>query len=252
VECHVESNLCFFSVWKFYDGSMPEVLAPDCLYWCSVDDMTNPQSCVSHGILKDDEGHEICHTPSKPYHIGGAVHGFTIGNTDPEDDSKFDMFLIFTGGAGFDKGWSSMRKLKVQAMMDHPEVQESSFYATDLWNATVTEPEDVGLDHAWVDDTKELMWVTSFREGNPGAHMVNYTTGELLYTVRGFHTNIPGQYTYPAGVSGVGSVGKAGSMIAVATSTQKGLTIPPLMDFGYSGVFLVDLADLPLPKVNGK
>jgi len=246
VQCHLGSNLCFFSVWKFYDTSFPTVLAPDCLYWCSVDDMTNPQSCVDHGVMKDSAGKEICHSPAHPYHIGGAVHGFTVGNDDPDDDSKFDLFLVFTGGAGFDKGWSSMRKLKVQAFVDHPEVLSDHYYATDLWNVTVTEPEDVGLDHAWVDDSKEFMWISSFRMGNPGVHMVNYGTGELLYTISGLHKFYPGQYSYPAGVSGFGTLGKKGSIIAVASSTQKGLTVPPLLHFGQSGLFIIDMSNLPL------
>jgi len=244
VQCHEQSGVCFFSVWKFYDDSFPEMMAPDCLYWCTVDDMTNPQKCIAGDVVKDDKGNKICHSKEAPYHRGGAVHGFTVGNTDPNDPDSFDLLLLFTGGAGFDQGVSSMHKLKVKTLLDDVQVQSMVPFATDLWNVTVKEPHDIGLDHAWVDDTKKLIWVSAFRETNPGIHMVDYETGELKYSLRGFDSYFPGQFTYPAGVSGTGTLGQEGSLLALATSTQKGLTVPPLLQWGRSGVFIIDISHL--------
>jgi len=118
-------------------------------------------------------------------------------------------------------------------------------FGTDLWRDTVTGDHDVGLDHAWVDASRSLLWVTSFRKDNPGIHMLNYVTGQLLYTIRGFDTYFPGQYTYPAGVSGYGTMGQKGSYLTIATSTQKGLTVPPILRFtGKSALFVMDISKI--------
>ena len=45
----------------------------------------------------------------------GAVHSVVVGNTDASDSSVFDLLLVFTGGAQFIGGESSMKKLRVQA-----------------------------------------------------------------------------------------------------------------------------------------
>lgn len=244
VQCHEPSGMCFFSVWKFYDQSIGEKIAPDCLYWCNPDDMHNPTECISMGKVKDENGKEICTAKGTGPHLGGAVHGFTVGNTDPDDQDQFDLLLVFTGGAGFDKGYSHMQKLKMKVLLDGVQTISSTPFAVDLWNATVQEPHDVGLDHAWVDATRELVWVTSFRESNPGIHMVDYATGDLKLTISGFHTFFPGQFTYPAGVSGIGTFGTEGSMLTIATSTQKGLTVPPIMKWGKTALFVIDISKM--------
>lgn len=242
VDCHKETGMCFFSVWKFYDDSFPTTFAPDCLHWCSPDDMMAPTKCVAQGILLDGDGNKVCHKKAAPNHVGGAVHGFTVGNTDPTDETKFDLFLIFTGGAGFDQGSSSLHLYKMQAGLDSVKTLSNAPFGVDLWNETVQEPHDTGLDHAWVDATKKLLWVTSFRKENPGVHMLDYATGNLLYSLHGFDTFFPGEYLYPAGVSGYGTLGKKGSYLTIATSTQKGLTVPPILDFGKAALFVMDLS----------
>lgn len=242
VDCHKETGMCFFSVWKFYDDSFPEMLAPDCLHWCSPDDMMAPTKCVSQGVLLDAKGNKVCHQKKQPNHIGGAVHGFTVGNTDPDDTSKFDLLLIFTGGAGFDQGSSSMHLYKVQVGLDSIKTLSNQPYGMQLWNDTVTEPHDTGLDHAWVDATRKLVWVTSFRTQNAGIHMLDYATGDLLYSIHGFGNFFPGEYLYPAGVSGYGTMGRKGSYLTIATSTQKGLTVPPLLKFGKAALFVMDIS----------
>ena len=50
--------------------------------------------------------------------------------------------------------------------------------------------------------------------------MLNYS-GELMYTVHGFTEYTPGQYSYPAGLSGYGSLFQSNSLIALATSAQR-------------------------------
>jgi len=246
VDCHVPSGMCFFSVWKFYDDSVPEWMAPDCLYWCNPDDINSPQKCIASGVLRDDKGNKICTQKKGPpgSHVGGATHGFTIGNTDPTNDQEFDLFLIFTGGAGFDEGESSLHKLKVKVLLDNVQTLSMVDFGTDLWKKSVTGTHDAGLDHAWVDATKNLLWVTTFRKANPGVHMMDYKTGRLIYSIRGFDSFFPGQYLYPAGVSGYGTLGREGSYLTIATSTQKGLTVPPILDFGKAALFVMDISKI--------
>eukprot|EP00932_Pfiesteria_piscicida_P000547 SRR837773.10533.p1 GENE.SRR837773.10533~~SRR837773.10533.p1 ORF type:complete len:366 (-),score=128.40 SRR837773.10533:50-988(-) len=170
VECH-SSGFCFFSVWKFYDDSMP-VLPNDCLYWCRANDVNDPTSCDEVGVLTDDKGQQLCHEKDR-----GAVHGFKIGKTDPQDASKFDMFLLYTGKGTFDQGDSEIYRLKLQVSFDgklgkSPYIQTLAKepWGTDLWQKTVQKPHDVGVDHAWVDDDGKYVWVGTFRNHNDGVH----------------------------------------------------------------------------------
>merc|ERR1712196_60424 len=80
---------------------------------------------------------------------------------------------------------------------------------------------DVGGDHAWVDGSQKYVWISCFREGGLGVHMVDYGTGELIYSVTGLLQYAPDQYTYTAGVHGVGTIGKNGSYLALAASSCK-------------------------------
>ena len=109
VMCHPNSGVCFFSIWKFYDDTIPETMFPDCLHYCVPDSLSNPTECVQEGVMEDEKGEQICHKKG----VGG-VHGFTIGRSESKDPNTFDMLLVMTGGADFDKGESSIRRLKVQ------------------------------------------------------------------------------------------------------------------------------------------
>merc|ERR1712061_261099 len=114
VDCHKRLGICFFTVWKFYDDTNPiwnpisNLIAPDCLYYCIAENLDSNPSCSKTDVLKDENGTEICHK-----HGVGAVHGMTIGLDDPHNASVFDIFAIFTGQASFDKGESSMKKIRV-------------------------------------------------------------------------------------------------------------------------------------------
>jgi len=227
VDCHPDFGVCFFSVWKFYDDSRmwSNKSAPDCLYYCILEEGTLQTGgmpiCKSAGVLKDENQKPVCHVDGL-----GAVHGFTIGNTVSKwgpDKGSFDMFLMYTGGATFDAGTSLLRKLTVE--VSKPILQEKSVHTTkaswfgrELFSETVPPGHDVGGDHAWVDATGKWVWVSTFRVDNPGVHMLDYVTGDLLYSIHGMQDFLPNNYAYSAGIHGIGTLGKPGSVLAVATS----------------------------------
>lgn len=147
----------------------------------------------------------------------------TIGNDNDQDATMFDIFLIFTGGMHFDKGESSMRKLNVQvtglgASGRDLKVLKSMQFAEQLFVDMPPAGLDVGGDHAWVDATRKFVWVSTFRTGGAGVHMVDYESGALKYSITGLDHYLPGQYLYSAGIHGTGTIGEKGSYIAVATS----------------------------------
>jgi len=243
VECHA-SGFCFFSVWKFYDDSMPA--SDDCLYWCSVSNVNDPTSCVSSGIVTDMLGQRICHADGR-----GAVHGLTVGKTDPQNGNAFDLFLLFTGKGTFDAGDSSIYKLRME--VSHQGTKSASVrtvktepWGSDLWQKSVQAPHDVGVDHAWIDDDGKYVWVGTFREKNDGVHMLDYDTGKLIHSIQGISTILPGKYSYTSGIKGIGAWGKAGSLLAIATCEKYG------MQFfgGQSAVILVDIS-ASLGQANG-
>merc|ERR1719410_584798 len=49
-------------------------------------------------------------------------------------------------------------------------------------------------------------------------HMLDYETGELIYSVHGMDSLVPKNYAYSAGIHGLGSLGTAGSTLVVGTS----------------------------------
>merc|ERR1712196_350961 len=108
------------------------------------------------------------------------------------------------------------------------------------------QPYDVGVDHAWMDE-QGFVWVTTFRKHNPGLHLMSYDAGELLYSLHGFANVLPDQFTYPAGLSGVGKLGKPGSYVAVTASTMDQYDIPlcggPLK-CGEGVLFIVDIGNI--------
>merc|ERR1719222_1673882 len=153
-----------------------------------------------------------------------------------------------------------MKKVRVQlpprcAFCDL-KVLESKPFALDLFTQGSYAPKgwDVGGDHAWVDETGKLIWVSCFREKGVGAHMLDYETGALIYSVTGLDKYVPNQYTYTAGIHGVGALGKKGSYLAIATSSCHDInicipTVPwhwPVPEKWWSTApfFLIDLASM--------
>lgn len=225
VDCHPKLGVCFFTVWKFYDDTpmFKNDTGPDCLWYCvmKTGGLDGRPVCDKMAVVQDENGAPIC---SK--HGVGAVHGMTVGNTLSIQDSgngEFDALLVFTGGMKFDEGESSMKKIHCKVSttpggVKDMQVIKSTAFATQLFQDTVTPGHDVGGDHAWVDDTKKHVWISTFRLGNPGVHMVDYETGKLLYSIHGIDSYLEDNYSYSAGIHGTGSLGVPGSALAVATS----------------------------------
>jgi hypothetical protein len=225
VDCHPKLGVCFFSVWKFYDDTKlyTNKTGPDCLWYCIMKEggLKGKPDCEKMAIVQDETGEQIC---SK--HGVGAVHGMTVGNTisyTDENNGEFDALLVFTGGMKFDVGESSMKKIRCHVSLGADgnkdmKVTSSVAFAQQLFQDTHTAGQDVGGDHAWVDDTGKHVWISTFRLSNPGVHMVDYDTGKLIYSIHGIDSYIEDNYSYSAGIHGTGSLGVAGSALAVATS----------------------------------
>jgi len=260
IDCHKGTGVCFFSVWKFYDDQFPiwskisEFMADDCLYYCIVghNDQKEP-ICLKTEVVVDENGQQICHKDGV-----GAVHGMTVGNTDPSDPTKFDLLLVFTGKATMTNGESSMKKVSVQVVGQGDKrdlkVARSQPFGVDLFQHYAPKGFDVGGDHAWVDSTGKYVWVSCFRQAGVGVHMLDYQTGALVHSITGLHKYVPNQYTYTAGIHGVGTLGQKGSYLVVATCSCHDLnvcipTVPwafPVPESMWStGVFFViDLASV--------
>jgi len=254
VDCHRGTGICFFSVWKYYDDQsgmwnpVIEKRLPDCLYYCVADGLDDSPSCSSTDVLSDDLGTPICHK-----HGVGAVHSVVVGNTDPVDPSQFDLLLVFTGGAQFIGGESSMKKLRLRVTghgdSRQVKVLRSRPFATDLFTKLPAPGHDVGGDHAWVDQTKKWVWITTFRTAKPGVHLVDYENGRLKNSVTGMSDYIANNYAYSAGVHGVGTLGQKGSYLAVATSAcahvELCAPVPWVAGHGAKGImFIIDLSEI--------
>merc|ERR1719359_2466294 len=87
----------------------------DCLHYCVMNNLRDPtKGCSKAGIVKYETGEQVCSKAG----IGG-VHGMVVDNQKRyEDKNQFDIFLVMTGGATFDKGESSLRKVKCQKTED--------------------------------------------------------------------------------------------------------------------------------------
>uniref|UniRef100_A0A7S2JLJ6 SMP-30/Gluconolactonase/LRE-like region domain-containing protein n=1 Tax=Haptolina brevifila TaxID=156173 RepID=A0A7S2JLJ6_9EUKA len=241
IDCHKRTGVCFFSAWKFDGGPKSTGFFPDCLWFCKPDNLTNPQKCTSVGVMKDENGQEIC----RDYRLGGGVHGLTVMHDDPADPNSFELLLVFTAGTKYDTGgsWMSMLNVSVSDTGDEVMTRSQRLWGSSLWNDTVTKPHDVGCDHATLDDAGRV-WVSTFRSGNAGVHMLDYD-GTLQYSIHGFDF-LPGQYSYPAGLSGFGTLFEANSMMAVATSAEK-MGVPI---FGTATMFLIDISKLITDNTN--
>mmetsp|Transcript_82253 Transcript_82253/g.156333 ORF Transcript_82253/g.156333 Transcript_82253/m.156333 type:complete len:408 (+) Transcript_82253:1-1224(+) len=231
VSCHPYTGICFFSVWKFYDdqpplwNNMTRKLMPDCLHYCVADSLEEMKGgCKKGGVVIDENGEEIC---SK--HGVGAVHGMTVAfgeNLVHKDPNEFDVFLVFTGGATFVGGESSMKKVTVKKT-DSGDLQvlKCQPFGRDLFEASVNRtsptgmaPVDVGGDHAWVDESGKHVWVSTFRYENVGVHMLDYETGDLIYSVHGTANYLKGNYAYSAGIHGGGWLGHPRGTLLLGTS----------------------------------
>lgn len=260
VDCHQGNRVCFFTVWKFYDDQWPvwtnmsQKIAPDCVYYCVADKLDGQPSCSEVGVLVDEHGQKVCHQQGK-----GAVHGMTIGNTDPTDPTQFDIFLVYTGGMNFGAGESSMRKVRVKVAEAGPQSVQalrSEPFAADLFSRLPQSGMDVGGDHVWVDETRKWVWVSTFREAAAGVHLVRYDDGALVYSIEGVDSYLRGQYAYAAGIHGVGTAGKPGSYLALATSACHSVKVcapmpwafPIPSEFWAAGIFfIIDLSTVPAP-----
>merc|ERR1711981_1526692 len=104
-------------------------------------------------------------------------------------------------------------------------VLKSEAFGRDLFEASVNRasptgmaPVDVGGDHAWVDESGKYLWVSTFREANAGVHMLDYKTGELIYSVHGTATYLKNNYAYSAGIHGSGPLGHPKGTLLLGTS----------------------------------
>lgn len=216
--CHEESGLCVFTEHRFYVGT---VFAPqDCLYWCEPNDFYNPSSCVASGKMTYPDGSDMCSIRMVPgTHYGGGVHSLALGKTDESNPNRFKLILLYTGGVDFNEGVSHLEEVFVEYdRVNAPQTFDRKDWGTQLWDDTVVLPQDVGLDHCWVDPSQQYVWISSFREGNNGFHMLDLDNGDLILSLHGFEDVRPGQYTYPAGSGGYGTVGGEGSFVVVPTS----------------------------------
>jgi len=230
VSCHPDTHICFFTVWRFFDDTMPmhnglaQKLMPDCLHYCvfeGLDEASMKKGCLKGGVVEYEDGNRVCSTKGV-----GAVHGMTVAHTDKEDPTKFDIFLVMTGGAQFVGGESSIRKVGCQKTKDGDlKVLKHERFGRDLFEASVGRvspdgmaPLDAGGDHAWPDDSGKYLWASTFRYGNSGVHMLDYETGELIYSVLGMADYVPHNYAYSAGIHGVGQLGQKNSHLLTATS----------------------------------
>jgi hypothetical protein len=230
VSCHPHTGICFFSVWKFFDDQAPiwnmtRKKHPDCLHYCVTDDLRQfGGGCKKAGVVKDEHGEPICSKKGV-----GAVHGMTVAfgpNLTHSDPNEFDIFLVFTGGAEFVGGESSMQKVlcKKDSTGDLAVVKSEAF-ARDLFETSVnrTSPTgmgktDAGGDHAWADESGKYVWISTFRVANAGVHMVDYKTGELIYSIHGSPYFLPKNYAYSAGIHGLGWLGHEKGILVLGTS----------------------------------
>merc|ERR1712048_981877 len=71
-------------------------------------------------------------------------------------------------------------------------VKKTQLFGRDLFETSVNRtspvgkaPVDVGGDHAWADESGKYLWVSTFRTENAGVHMLDYETGDLIYSIHG-------------------------------------------------------------------
>jgi hypothetical protein len=231
MKCQKELGLCLFTEWSKDTGSSRDP-NENCFYWCEPDDVYNPTRCVKSSKMLDERGELMCGSePDFPNsHFGGGVHALGLG---PQlDSTSFELLIVYTGGfiPTFDYGVSHIEKMTITYDRSDPDavpvVTEQRNFGEQLWNDTVEGatgprgPLDVGADHIWVDGNPDYFWVSAYRRGNAGLHMLDMATGELILSLREFNLlpHDPTIWSYPAGVAGFGEVGKLGSFVQTAGS----------------------------------
>eukprot|EP00004_Rigifila_ramosa_P015703 TRINITY_DN3664_c0_g1_i5.p1 TRINITY_DN3664_c0_g1~~TRINITY_DN3664_c0_g1_i5.p1 ORF type:complete len:462 (+),score=128.11 TRINITY_DN3664_c0_g1_i5:868-2253(+) len=242
--CHFESGVCLFTGWKFMSPS--NVLDPDCLYSCILDDVHMPTGCVAWSIVQFSNGTDVCMTPVVPdTHFGGGPHSVVVGETLSQDNNTFEIVLLFTGESALlgPGGATHLEKLILRREGNDVITLSEQIYGEQLWKDTVETGYDVGLDKMWLQRDKRILWIITIRDSNAGAHAVDYASGDLLLSLHGFNGTIPDQYTYPAGISGYGSAGAAGSFLNIVCGTNNAAA-------GLASVVLIDISELQL--VSGK
>merc|ERR1711871_1333530 len=93
----------------------------------------------------------------------------------------------------------------------------------------------------------------TFRETASGVHLLDYDSGRLHLSITGMSNYLPNNFAYSAGIHGVGTLGKKGSFLAVATSACYSVAAcaplpwsqPIPEKFWAKGImFIIDLASL--------
>jgi len=237
--------VCLFTEWSrltgssqtggpYYDGvglfGNPN---EDCYYWCVPTDINFPTECEKSGLVLID-GEPICSTGIRDpkfegTHYSTNVHAPNIGRDVSEN--SFQLITIFTGGEVYgdddimEIGYSHMEEAIVsyEPEWDAPRFSESKDFGSQLWQDTVELPYDVGVDHSWVDDTKDYLWISAYREQGNGLHMVDLRTGDLVLSLKNFENlpHDPELYAYNAGNDGYGTVGQKGAFCLTVGSVGK-------------------------------
>ena len=98
--------------------------------------------CTKGGVVRYETGDMVCSKQGV-----GAVHGMVVDNHERyTDPNKFDIFLVMTGGATFDGGESSLRKVKCQKTKDGDLVVLSSdLFGRDLYETSVGRVSPFGM-----------------------------------------------------------------------------------------------------------
>ena len=128
---------------------------------------------------------------------------------DPLDPTRSDLLLVFAGKANLNA--SSQAQLTRGGFFQ--------LFAVDLFTKYSAIGLDDVADHVWVDETVLYVWISCFCIGVIGVCIVNYDTGELIHSVAGSLQFAADQYTRIAGVRCVGTIGKSGLFLTLATSS---------------------------------
>jgi hypothetical protein len=170
-----------------------------------------------------------------------------LGEAHQSEDGSwnFEMIVSWTDGLmGMDKGVSFARKLHIVASRQGTQgigtkVRATKYeaFGTELTTDTLADTgSDLRLDHMWRDASGHV-WFSTFGDHNMGEHVLDYATGRLLLSFRGFqdYPHIIKQYN-PSGISIVGGLGQPGAVAIVALET-----VPPL-PFIHGALAFVDIS----------
>jgi len=255
VVCHDPTGVCFFSNWNHeFDKTWPPEI-PHCLHWCALDHFSDPTRCSASEALRGGPGNafisgRFCsepHLAKDGSTVYVAPHGMLIGHAVQDGDTwHLEMIISYTDGLmGMDEGVSFARKLYVTVKRrgstgesTHIDTSRWEYFGSELTTDTLDGTKyDVGLDHMWR-DAAGYVWFSTFRKHNAGEHVLDYQTGKLLVSFKGFekYPHIISPYN-PSGISVVGGFGEEGAVAIVAVET-----VPPL-PFVHGALFFVDVSN---------